>query len=508
MFEIACAIIGRRPLLLRLLLFLLLDRCTLMSTFNLNDDDYDEVMRKVRGKKHYTTEIFPNQKNQTREDCSSTDMNLAKVVFERLMSSYDRKTVPKQDGVDVKVDLYMQDISSISEIDASFTADVLFSQIWSDPGLAFDNMTRCLENLTLSHRSVDDIWLPNVCFQNSKSTFVHNSPTPNIFLLIYPNGTIWVNHRVKVRAPCELDMTTFPMDVQKCSLTFESYSFNAGKVRLHWFDTGVIMNLQGKLPDYEVVRLTWQKEMFYYPAGHWDQLKATFYFRRTYGYYVLQLYLPTYTSVLISWISFWLDPRCLPGRVTLGVSSLMALIFQYGNVAKSLPKVSYVKALDVWIIGCMGFMLCSLIELAIAGHIDRKNAMKSPNWSPEAVIERKISQALLLKEFNTGLSIYRRNVRTPKVRASKDGRFDDPSTYQAKVRRKRRRGYFRKKKTSFSIPQINWTGDKVDRICQIAFPLIFIIFNSFYWYYCSRESARQMQRFMNNYNLTGSFTPS
>lgn len=64
---------------------------------------------------------------------------------------------------------------------------------------------RCLPNLTLSHRTIDDIWLPNVCFQNSKRTSVHESPTPNIFLLIYPNGTIWVNYRVKV---CSFVFTT------------------------------------------------------------------------------------------------------------------------------------------------------------------------------------------------------------------------------------------------------------------------------------------------------------
>uniref|UniRef100_A0A0M3HFI0 Neur_chan_LBD domain-containing protein n=1 Tax=Ascaris lumbricoides TaxID=6252 RepID=A0A0M3HFI0_ASCLU len=58
------------------------------------------------------------------------------------MLSYDRKTVPIADGVDVKVDLILQAISSISEIAASFTADVLFSQIWLDPGLSFENMTR------------------------------------------------------------------------------------------------------------------------------------------------------------------------------------------------------------------------------------------------------------------------------------------------------------------------------------------------------------------------------
>ncbi|VDK64703.1 unnamed protein product [Anisakis simplex] len=192
-----------------------------------------------------------------------------------------------------------------------------------------------------------------------------------------------------VEAPCELDMTSFPMDVQRCTMTFESYSFNVGRVRLDWFETGVIFDIQGKLPDFELARYTWQKQKFYYPAGQWDQLKATFYFRRTYGYYILQLYMPTYTSVFIStdyevligfilerddcfsWIAFWLDPKCLPGRITLGVSSLMALTFQYGNVARSLPKVSYVKALDVWIFACMGFIFFSLVELAIVGHVDK-----------------------------------------------------------------------------------------------------------------------------------------
>ncbi|VDD90074.1 unnamed protein product [Enterobius vermicularis] len=238
------------------------------------------------------------------------------------MLTYDSKTVPSEGGVNVKVDLILQDISSISEIAASFTADVLFSQIWLDPGLAFGNITACLPNLTLSHRAIDDIWMPDVCFQNSKSTNVHNSPTPNIFLLIYPNGTIWVNYRVKVQAPCDMDMTSFPMDVQRCTLTFESYSFNNEKVRLDWFDTG------NKLPDFQLSRFTWQKQKFYYPAGQWDQLKATFYFRRLYGYYILQLFLPTYASVFISWIAFWLDPSCMPGRTTLGVSALMALSFQ------------------------------------------------------------------------------------------------------------------------------------------------------------------------------------
>ena len=34
------------------------------------------------------------------------------------------------------------------------------------------------------------------------------------------------------------------MDVQRCTLLFESYSFNVGKVRLDWYETGVIVDIQ------------------------------------------------------------------------------------------------------------------------------------------------------------------------------------------------------------------------------------------------------------------------
>jgi len=53
-------------------------------------------------------------------------------------------------------------------------------------------------------------------------------------------------------------------------------------------------------------------------AGSRTVLYVKFRLEREIGYYLLQIYLPCYLIVIISWVSFWINREAAPARVTLG----------------------------------------------------------------------------------------------------------------------------------------------------------------------------------------------
>ena len=87
-------------------------------------------------------------------------------------------------------------------------------------------------------------------------------------------------------------------------------------------------------------------------SGKFTCLEVVFKFKRRLGYYLFHTYVPTCLIVIMSWISFWIKPEAVPARVTLGVTSLLTLSTQHANSQKSLPPVSYIKAIDVFMSGC------------------------------------------------------------------------------------------------------------------------------------------------------------
>ncbi|RCN41957.1 Cation transporter family protein [Ancylostoma caninum] len=400
-----------------------------------------------------------------------------KIIIERLIDNYKSFKTPSETGVIVWIEVWVQEVNSVNEITSDFDMDIYVTELWMDHALRYDHMSPCKYNLSLNSEILDQIWKPNTVFINSKAAHIHKSPFKNVFLMIYPNGTVWVNYRVQVKGPCSMDFSAFPMDRQSCHLTLESFSYNNQEVDMQWTNWTDGLSLLKKeivLPDFVLTNYSTSIERQIYPAGVWNELTMTFVFSRRYGWYIFQAYIPTYLTIFISWISFCLGPKMIPARTMLGVNSLLALTFQFGNIMRNLPRVSYVKALDVWMLVCLTFVFSSLLELAVIGAIGAKTEVETAYYAHFYKRCLPCSAVPLIFLYLTADLSKSRAVRlatwipelwdnrTPEKMLLLDGCEDKAFVHPAK------RG---------------WSTDRIDRISMVAFPGLFTLFNIIYWSY-------------------------
>ncbi|KAI6176475.1 hypothetical protein M3Y97_00802000 [Aphelenchoides bicaudatus] len=296
---------------------------------------------------------------RSSEHCSNDSY-----ILEKILHKYNPHKIPGGHA-SVEVEVWVQEITTISDITSDFQLDIYISEMWLDPLLDYSWMQPCKYNLSLNSVLLEKLWTPNSCFINSKTAEIHRSPFPNIFLLIYANGSVWTNYRLKLQGPCEMDLTRFPFDNVTCSLTFESFNYNTDEVEMDWSAIGVAkMRDRMELADYELDRIEKIRATEAYPAGLWHEFSTSN--EEQDGIF----YKP--------WISFVLGTSAIPARTMLGVNSLLAMTFQFGNIIRNLPRVSYVKAIDIWLLSCMTFVFCSLLELAWVGYLSRAEAKPSP----------------------------------------------------------------------------------------------------------------------------------
>ncbi|XP_037071387.1 glycine receptor subunit alpha-4-like [Pollicipes pollicipes] len=175
--------------------------------------------------------------------------------------------------------------------------------------------------------------------------------TVNMYLRVY-----WKDFRI-----------LFP----RCYLPVESYIFNGVYINLTFNSPGVYFNnFKFKIPQYTLSSVESHDCSYYhmYEGANLTHtcVQATFIFDRQFSYYFVQMYLPSILIVLVSFLSFWIPVENVPGRVALGVTSLLTLATQFTTMQRSLPPVSYMKAIDVWMFFCIVVVFLAMVEFTLA----------------------------------------------------------------------------------------------------------------------------------------------
>ncbi|GAA6089525.1 glycine receptor subunit alpha-3 [Tachysurus ichikawai] len=111
----------------------------------------------------------------------------------------------------------------------------------------------------------------------------------------------------------------------------------------------------------------------HYNTGKFTCIEVRFHLERQMGYYLIQMYIPSLLIVILSWVSFWINMDAAPARVALGITTVLTMTTQSSGSRTSLPKVSYVKAIDIWMAVCLLFVFSALLEYAAVNFVSRQH---------------------------------------------------------------------------------------------------------------------------------------
>jgi hypothetical protein len=193
---------------------------------------------------------------------------------------------------------------------------------------------------------------------------------------------IIVSKRIQATLFCKMDLRKFPFDKQQCKTVLESWMYNSTEIVLHWeTDSPLTMGPNQHLTEYELIGFFTNESMVNADlvnfrhgdiAGNYSSLSFTIILHRQIGFYLLDYFMPSILIVSVSWVTFWLQADQTAPRVMLGCTTMLTFITLSTNQDKSLQKVSYIKASEVWFMGCMGFIFMSLVEFSFVNIIWRR----------------------------------------------------------------------------------------------------------------------------------------
>ncbi|XP_035431648.2 gamma-aminobutyric acid receptor subunit beta-like isoform X1 [Spodoptera frugiperda] len=433
----------------------------------------------------------------------------------RILDGYDIRLRPNFGGdpLYVGMDLTIASFDAISEVNMDYTITLYLNQYWKDERLAFGLPD---EVLTLSGDFADKIWVPDTFFANDKNSFLHDVTERNKLVRLGGDGSITYGMRFTATLACMMDLHYYPLDSQNCTVEIESYGYTVSDVVMYWKETPVRGVEDAELPQFTILGHETNDRKEKLATGIYQRLSLSFKLRRNIGYFVFQTYLPSILIVMLSWVSFWINHEATSARVALGITTVLTMTTISTGVRSSLPRISYVKAIDIYLVMCFVFVFAALLEYAAVNYTywgararKRAKLKNRDQLSTSASVEKELKcsgsrspeEIIALRECATtagrvspllglrskplppatgappSLRLQRDHTQLryrtrPHSRNSRNG-----STGKPKVMHALRRGATVIKASMPKIRDVN----VIDTYSRVVFPVCFLLFNAVYW---------------------------
>lgn len=304
-------------------------------------------------------------------------------LYKYLMKNYDPNTRPVFNAshpVNVSIGITLTQIFDVDERNQVISTNIWLDQEWKDEKLHWNPDD--YNGLHVFRMPCASIWRPDIVLYNSADDY--KDGYMQALAMVQSDGTVFWPPIVKYRSTCNIDITYFPFDDQKCKLKLGSWAYDGFQVDVFSRENPVdlsnfVSNGEWKLINVEAIR-----NVIIYPCCIEPFPDVTFiiHIRRRTLYYMYNVIIPCVMLSTLTLTGFWMRPDS-GEKVTLGLTVLLAFSVFMLLVAESMPATSsFVPLIGIYLTTIMSMTSMSVILAVLTSNINHRGlkGVHVPRW--------------------------------------------------------------------------------------------------------------------------------
>ncbi|KAJ0061437.1 hypothetical protein NL108_000860 [Boleophthalmus pectinirostris] len=304
-------------------------------------------------------------------------------LSEYLSSGYKKGVRPVKDwrsSTVVAIDLMVYSILNVvcDEKNQVLTTYVWYRQSWTDEFLVWDPDD--FDDVKQVSLPTANVWVPDILINE----FVDVGKSPDIpYVYVTHDGQVRNYKPIQVVTACTLNIYNFPFDVQKCSLTFQSWLHTIDDINITLMrtpeelreDKSVFMN-QG---EWELLHILSNYKIFSVDNDdYYAEMKFHVVIRRRPLFYTVNLLLPSMFLMIMDVVGFYLPPDS-GERVSFKITLLLGYSVFLIIVSDTLPATAIgTPLIGVYFVVCMALLVISLTETVLIVRLVHKQDLQPP----------------------------------------------------------------------------------------------------------------------------------
>jgi len=317
-------------------------------------------------------------------------------LWRYLFGAYYKESPPvPQDGgpLPVGVGINFVKFKDFDEVAGTMNIALNLRLCWDDDRLSFNaqeffNMSWSHEGDKIPIRS-NFIWTPDITVLNEvgglhKLLATHSSPlvlSDDAFRNETGVNVLW-SRPLDVRSNCDVDMSQYPFDEQRCYIVIGSWASSRRQMEL--VPQPFFAEYTVHTSEFRVHNITVRKRDIYTrnTAEKFNEVVYSIVLQRYPHYYVINFILPMVAITLLTVATMWMSPGNVGPRVNSGTKLLLCVVSIIFITARNRPAIHGDIWMDRFQSHCLALSMSSVLESLFIDYLSKTTLTIA--WAPRA----------------------------------------------------------------------------------------------------------------------------